>query len=438
MDDKKRGCLGRTLSTIALVLGCVYLLLRIFGIIDQHFHFQKTGRLVAHAAGSTDVYLNEQQTLALIGSSFTVTYHNKTTGLEVDLTAHVSGSTEDLQDLGHWGYIPFDYLNSQSQASISPYNYSPGLVYYVTFPTGFQFDTSNQNTFYNMRCNFPFTLSGLTHFEMPVFWSTVKDANYSTRSNAMLNTSLGLQSFDALRKGSGNSHAQAFLNFNENIPEDKIAIFSGFGIDFSNESSFSVSSLDCGFNACAIYPNSAGLGDVYTNYFYIIVECPVISNYSDVTTTVPHTTRAPYSGDYQVTTGQYTYDLSPLETNQINQINIANENLNYVAGIFDGVNIIIQQLDDIYNRMVANGEIPVNLIQADPLHTLDSDFRANIVNNLTSHTTARIPDAGSGYSLIHTLYYKFTSGDFQIFAVIGGLSLCLLVSEWFLFKGRGG
>ena len=117
---------------------------------------------------------------------------------------------------------------------------------------------------------------------------------------------------------------------------------------------------------------------------------------------------------------------------------IENEILNYTAGVFDGVNIIIQKLDDIYNQMVARGEIPVNLINAAPLHTLDSDFRANIANNLTSYTTARIPEAGGAYEMIHSLYYRFTSGTFEIFAIIGGLSLALLVLDWFLFHGRGG
>lgn len=437
--------LKKRLGLLLIILSCVYLLLRIFGLMDQNFHFGGNAHFIAYAVdGTTDYTLTYEQTLALYGTDIPVIYYNDNTGTSSEVTAHYIATTEDsrFNRPSTWKAINFLSGGSTEQRNYVS-NLAGGLVYQVTFPRGFV--SSNTTAHANISLDFSVTFDYIAHFRQNIFWSQKNSAgSYAKRSNVIYSSSLGSIPFypvsgnNIVVTSQNNNTFKTFLfpfpELTDPLDEDKTLSMAAVCADLQSDSLFQITASHCTLNNCGVYDDLLANDD-----FIFIISCPVITGMPAVTTTVPPTTtRAPYTGDYQVTTAQYTYDLSPLETNQINQINIANENLNYVAGIFDGVNIIIQQLDDIYNRMVQEGQVPVNLVPADPLHTLDSDFRANIVNNLTSYTTARLPEAGGGYQLIHTLYYKFTSGEFEIFAVLGGLSLALLVLDWFLFHGRGG
>lgn len=60
--------LKKRLGLLLIILSCVYLLLRIFGFIDQHGHFMHNV-IRAEAADPIDYQLTLQQTLALYGTN---------------------------------------------------------------------------------------------------------------------------------------------------------------------------------------------------------------------------------------------------------------------------------------------------------------------------------------------------------------------------------
>ena len=47
--------LKKRLGLLLIILSCVYLLLRIFGLMDQNFHFGGNGHFIAYAVTSEDV-----------------------------------------------------------------------------------------------------------------------------------------------------------------------------------------------------------------------------------------------------------------------------------------------------------------------------------------------------------------------------------------------
>lgn len=195
---------------------------------------------------------------------------------------------------------------------------------------------------------------------------------------------------------------------------------------------YTYTGIQCRLNGCAA---------PWQDTFVIYIQCPTIVSDNPVITTVPvtstapPTTRPPYTGD-GVTTPLYTYDLSPIETNQQNQIRIQNENLQYVAGIFEGMNIIIGQLHDIYNKMVANGEIAVDLLPGSEWQ-IDSGVNAFVQNHITftvaSMNWQEVYKPVTGF---YNLLDQYTFLD--SFAVLGGIALAFGVFCWFIFKGRGG
>lgn len=176
----------------------------------------------------------------------------------------------------------------------------------------------------------------------------------------------------------------------------------------------------------------------------IWVQCPQISGgfvppvitTAPTTTTAPQTTRPPYSGEPYVTTPLYTYNLLPIESNQQVQIDIMNENLQYNAGTFDGINIIIKQLDDIYNAMKASGELTVEQI-AGLEWSIGTDVREFVQNHIT-YTVASMnwQDVYRPVTGFYNLLDQYTFLD--SFAVLGGVALAFGVFCWFIFRGRGG
>lgn len=179
-------------------------------------------------------------------------------------------------------------------------------------------------------------------------------------------------------------------------------------------------------------------------YIEVWIQCPLISGdyvppvvtTAPTTTTAPQTTRPPYSGEPYVTTPLYTYNLLPIESNQQVQIDIMNENLQYNAGTFDGINIIIKQLDDIYNAMKASGQLTVEQI-AGLEWSIGTDVREFVQNHLT-YTVASMnwADVYKPVTGFYNFLDQYTFLD--SFAVLGGIALAFGVFCWFIFRGRGG
>lgn len=426
------------LRRIYLILRCVLTVVVLAAAI-------KSCGIVAHAE---DVVLTPQQTAALLGSSFPVTYHNSQTNIELSMTATLIGTTDDF-DLYYRGdnfAMPFHYPNLNHQNAIAPYNYADGLVYSVPFANVGDFVSSNSDAFFNFSNSFSISLDGLTKFEMPIFWGATRNASRSNRSAYNVYTSNGIMSGSGFDQGGSlHNYWQAYFFKSEDVNQDYDADVSDriylncFPIDLSSDSEFSVTGITCGYNACNTYnlvDNSLNVG-----FFYIIVEYPVLSSFTPVTTPAVTssvtTTRAPYTGEFHVTTAQFTYDLSPLETNQLNQIRIQNEQLQYEAGVFDGINIIIQQLNDIYNRMVQSGEISVDLVGGFDW-SVNSDVNSFINDSLTTYTMTQMNYTDIWIAPL-AAYNSLDSYNFlKPFAVVGLFSIGFGVFCWFLFIGRKG
>lgn len=367
------------------------------------------------SARAADTVLTPQQTLALLGTEFEIEYFNSNTNVTSSHTAQFLGTT-DNSDLWLWNeqdnLVPNTKIPFYTRPlNFEDYNYTSALIYGVTVP--FDIVSYNQADRYNINFSFPFELEGLVHFEMPIFYSKRSVISQDARTNAILNTSLGVQTFN---RASGNGRMYMY-----NAP-DKTDGSSGLylgmlPVNYStdNDNLFSVNSLFLGLNLCDSI-SSAYIDGLASGWyrFYIFVECPIIDGWSPSTTTAPQTTTRPQTyttrpHDYTqyATTPANTVDLSQIEENQRIQIEIENDNRNYNAGTYDGINIIIDQLNDIYAQMQARGEIAVDLLDGVHPDFLSSDMRADVRNALSSHTTARLPDVQSG----KTFSARFLTGS---------------------------
>lgn len=395
----------------------------------------------AISAYAVDVTLTPQQTLALLGTEIEGNYYNASTGLSFSSTAVFVGST-DSADLWLWNerdsVIPNTLIPFYSTASLaSPYIYSSALIYRVWFPVGMV--SSNSDLLYNWYCDFPFDLSGLTRFEMPIFY-TISSTSFNSRTNAQLNTSLGLQTFNRL---SGSSQMYLYSGVKNN---QSVANFGCLPVNFTSDTDFSVSNLFLGLNACKSISQDyiEDVSGTTGEYLYILVECPVISNYSPATTTRSQPTIPPLTlyttrsnrYDRSATTPANTLDLSQIEENQRLQIEIENDNRNFNAGTFDGVNIIIEKLDNIYALMQARGEIAVDLF--DGLQWSPGSDINNYISNGLTHTTARLPDTFNPDTINSLSDLLMNRSQFGRFAAIGIFSIGFGIFCWFVFRGRGG
>lgn len=438
---KKKG-IKHFLTIIALCCSICYLLLRIFGLLDRQGHFSGSTHFIAYAVdGTTDYTLTYEQTLALYGTQIPLIYYNDDTGSSVEMTANFIGTTEDTDFNRPSTWKAIDFLSggtTEQRSYVS--NLAPGLIYCCTFSNS-GFVSSNTTSHANISLDFSVSFDYLTRFRQNIFWSQKNAAgSYARRSNCFYNSTLGGLAFypvsgnDIVLTTPNSNNFKTFLfpypQLTDPVDESKTLSMAAVCADLQDDDLFSITATHCTLNNCGTYNDN-----LLNKEFVFIVTCPVITGMPAVTTTRPaQTTRSPYTGEYQVTTAQYTYDLSPLETNQINQIHIANENLNYVAGIFDGINIIIQQLNDIYNGMVANGEIAVDLLPGDPVKWYETDVKQQIDYIIEGHTTATLPDISTQMSFISSAYSFMMSQNW--IAVLGGLSLAVSAACWILFEGR--
>lgn len=443
-------------SFLILVLGCVYLFLRIFGILDNNFHFK---RLTAYAAGFDTLTLTPEQTIGLYGYSLDVTY----TGIDnIDqlFTAYLNGvysylpgypttsADPRLWATNDWG--PFNGLCHiiwyYPQAPVTAFDYSlkhkEYVVYSIAFPKGTFYSHSSiahPNIRLDIDYNLPFDCKYMESWAMFGRDPGARDSGWTYIQHKTTPSSGYSQMMPSGGTGNGLTAYTPYPQYYDvSVHEDQGCnpmgvIAASFGDKFGDTLYRCTGELWT-LNGCDVAPY---MSNAISDYFLIYISCPVL--YMDYTPPIPETTEpAPATTRPDFTTYNFTYDLSPLETNQINQINIQNQQLGVEMAQLDSLNYIAKKLDQIYNDMVKSGEIPVNLISADPLHTLDPDVQTQMLNALNGYTTAQIPDAGNGYEFYHSLFYAFTTGDLAFFGVLGAFSLAVAVLCWFVFRGRGG
>lgn len=447
---KKKG-LKYWLSIISAACCIVYLLLRIFGILDNRMHF--TSRYHASAAQSWDTRdLTPQETIGLYGNQIQLTY----TGIdEID---HLF----PLQLIGVWDtphYWPtlssdrilfgsnneMDYTNfnalwfypSLTQQYINAYtsdlNRAPFLIYGAKIPF---FVTSSSIAHPNIQFNvdFNFTLD-IIQFDQYVLFSRDQESRNPGWSSVISDftglTSNHIQNM--VNNTGGTAYGQSVVTPFPSYVDSESGINMGmihinYGSLLASET-WRYLGQDFHLNGCEAY-SSLGEG----SWFLVYIQCPQLtSNYFPP---IPATTEPIVTTRPDFTTPLYTYDLSPLETNQINQIRIQNEQLQVEYAQLQGINYICWKLDQIYNEMVARGEIPVNFIQAQTLPR-DSDIQ-DFISHQTSFTLAQLPPADyfDNADTLTDLMREFTS-RFSWFYILGMFSLAMCVVCWIIFKGRG-
>lgn len=410
----------------------------------------------AHAA---DTILTPSQTLALYGTSFPVEYYDNDTKIKYTLTAHFAGVSNDSDFCRFNGYVgetvvntPFKSVsyNTGSGASIfRQANSMPALVYYIDDWAGIgaDFVSSNLSDHFNFKLDFPFDLHGLTGFRASCFWSSVDPVNHTSysRSICTLNTSVGL--FSSTPPGYNQHATTGLFWFRDPIDVDNDESYLGYfpvlmAQHFTDgDEKMSINSIEFGCNRGRVLDSSKLGISLKGKCWFFMLSCPLLSDWEPPVTTAPATTTVPRStfdwgGGVHATTPAYTVDLSTIEEQQIVQIEIENDIRNYNAGTFDGINIIISQLDAIYSEMQARGEIAVDLF--DGLQwSAGSDINGFIQGGLT-HTTAQLPDTFNPDTINSLSDLFLNRGQFARFAVIGFFSIGFGIFCWFVFKGRGG
>lgn len=436
-------------------LRAIYLILKI--ALTSFVLFMAVSRCSLLA--SADSYtLTPSQTLALYGSSFTGSFYNKDTGIHQDVSFSCVGSTDNVWlppgapdglnlNIQGWGHVSSSYQTIyNSHAQSAPFLIYSGTVY------NYVYNNTNNTT---LSFHFPISLN-ISDYSGMFLYSTGSRAyphdisSVSTqRSSLLFNTSFSsIENRQNIISGNYASYMQipdtGEYNYIGTVPDDnmmQMQFFSLYGdssLHSSDNSLFTLSNLqvDLARSAGHVYPTV----NTYC-IVYFLIQCPTLESYSPpvvTTTTTPAvTTRSPYTGEYFVTTPQFTYDLSPLETNQLNQIRIQNEQLQYEAGVFDGINIIIQQLNDIYNRMVQSGEIPVDLVGGFDW-SVNTDVQNYVNNAVTSFTMAQITPA-SYFDTPNNIYDLFGGLNWlKPFALVGAFSTAMGIFTWFVFRGRKG
>lgn len=208
------------------------------------------------------------------------------------------------------------------------------------------------------------------------------------------------------------------------LDENALGYFNGWYVDLYDEPDYSEPFDVTGFTLDSWCVSSV---TSQSNDLWLVVGCPMLYGYVPPVVT---TTEAPQTYPTQTfPTGTYPTGTSY----DPHKIIIDNQNTQIMQ-----LNLIIGQLDRIYNRMVNSGQIAVNLMPAEPLAELRTDIHSQIHDNLTSFTTSRMPDeVSNGFSFFNDLYSLFTSGPLAFFGWIGIFSLMSLVISWFIFRGRG-
>lgn len=468
---KSRSKVGRALSMIALCCSIVYLLLRIFGMLDSHLHFKGQTAFAVDTVtlptvtGSVIVpdveyrRLSLEETIGLYGYRMQVTY----TGLDlIDkyLQLELMGSADtpsgwptlssarqltkdpNIPNGSSWDdniNVLWWYPSDPAAALQNTVKESEYLIYGCYFPIGFESHSSIAHPNIRVTVDFP---EGITvnDFENVILFTrnpSAVDSGWSYIQHYGSKT-FPINQMSASLDGSGKGQSLV-TPFPENIDNETgltmgIIPNSVFDSQSMSGTPFTLSQEVWTFNGCAITDGN------YTNlptggWFIVYVQRPWIIS-SIEWPTPPPTTRPPETTRPDFTTPLYTYDLSPLETNQINQIRLQNEQLQVEYAQLQGINYICNRLDAIYRQMVANGEIPVNLIPGSPVELYNSDVRNEINGILTSYTTSQLPDYEYEMDFVHRAFVFLWAEPW--IAALGGLSLCCSVAAWIIFEGRRG
>lgn len=430
-------------------------------------------------AFADSVRLSLNQTLAYYGTEIPCVYYNSETRHQVQITFDYVGTSNDFLPPGETNFFAFSLqdagaansalLNMQSQEA-GFLRYRCDDLFYPSFTGDKAFVSSGASAIsqYNFDFNPSVVFEGVSGIRQMILVPVRSDINRNEPSTfnwrlgqGVIQTSSGLKSFNWRSETSGNIPYFLVPHYKPSSTLDFRPPSSDFSPPFADNIMYMAA-----FSLLENGPNFTSQANVSGFQFYwnwggalldtsgiyidppvsveIWIQCPeiygefepIVVTTAPTTTTAPATTRPPYSGEPYVTTPLFTYNLLPIESNQQVQIDIMNENLAYNAGTFDGINIIIKQLDDIYNAIKASGKLTPEQIAGLEWDSNDlSDFVGSV---LTTYTMPAM-NLTNMYRPFTSFYSLFQGYNFlDAFAVVGGLSLAFGVFCWFVFRGRGG
>ena len=311
--------LKKRLTLVLICLSCVYLLLRIFGVIDQHGKFKPQNFIIANAVDDQSVQLSLSQTLALFGTQIPVSFYDDNTGLTNSLTMNYYGTSldwlpDDTPDGTTLCIDGWTNITTNNKNIFTGYiNRAPFLVYMVHL-NNFSYDTQSTIT-----VPFSISLDNITSYNgcFALSHGSVQNQHTITKHDESLwNTSFNGVFMRRSMNSSANSRMSVFVSPNykkdhyigEADPTKAIhySIFPGYAdYNISNSGElFSASSVSFDW----VCPDGYQYGVLnYGCDCYLLIQCPTITAPAPITTTRPaQTTRAPYTGEYQVTTAQFT------------------------------------------------------------------------------------------------------------------------------------
>lgn len=449
---KKSGCFRSV-----LVIICVFVIVVIF----------RACTLKASAANQFELTLEE--TLAAYGLSFDGSYYNIDTGKTTTLNFKYMGDTVSFlsdSQAAEGMNIGFHGVSPTSESLAGWQDLPPCLVYMAEVPGGIVpcgGDPYNRHT--NVLVRLPVEFENVGAFRQQIFWSGHLNENnqtgtYCTLSETKVLTSFGQQVVNPMFTGWQNYNQQfdygvwsPYSLKRYNFDESKLAymqrynVFSFNSVDYSNL--FDIYRIDCQFNSCGSV-DLTGLKLDGVRYwggiegFFVLIGCPVLY-YTDRTPIVSPVTTAPYetavTGIGTTETGinldSISGDMAEIIRNQRwqirqNDIMISNQGVQN-----DNLIRILTRLNDIYTRLLADGNLSPELVPSDNIAPLPQDIQEKIHTALRG-TWPTMPSNGFGEApaVFGELFDLFRDPAFTMIFTLGLISLSLSVAGWFLFKGR--
>lgn len=388
-DNKKHGVFWffKTLLTIALV---IYTCVRCCMIVSDKQHVS--------ALDDESVTLSPAQTVALFGTQLNALVKldpnsNNQTSITFDY-AFPSSQIGWLDEGGGFGYASNNTLPSQSNNQMTPIQFrdffcdSEYLVYVAdssqwgnsrVLPLGVVQGSGDYDVYQNLveqgtvpsaQIHVPFSisLSGITGYYQSVFYSSSYPVNYSNPSwwsyncLTLLTDTLhtryfsmsGITQYGVVQQYLASMPIYGHTGDRNTVDETRIGLFAGWCVDEYDDlgAEFDVN----GFTIDALMLSSVAPSS--TNYnLWLLVGCPTLRAYNPppVTTTTPAET---------IPAATYTMQTMPPAYTDTPQ-NILNQNL--ITNNYQ-LNLIIGQLNLIYNQLKLNGELNARLAAA-----LDAD-----------------------------------------------------------------
>lgn len=417
--------------------------------------------LRAYAAGFR---LSLSQTRALYGDTLSGTYYNATSNTYDDTTFRFAGYTTDWitdteGEAGLW--IPFYSIfnaTGDSNAALTRWSKSaPAVVYSASFLHGTFVPNSGDNNIANVELSTSVNITNIKHFDQNIWWSANLQPTYDgtnitdglawgapDNSWGISNCSspIGNVRDYAEHNGAYQAWQRAYTYGACRLYNPDVLLPSYYHAPFysvrlrpasdSNNDYFDYTGLTLHLNAV----NTAISGGVFDRV-YLFVQCPEIDGEfvgptmpvtTSVTTTTPiWTAETAASYSTSITIDGFADDVQEIIRNQRWQIYYDQIQIRNQMAINENLRIIINQLNDIYNAMIRNADVPLNT---------GGSMWQEMAGALTGMTTNTMPN----YVLQGLTFWADCSQEilirYDFLVPLGAFALTMLVIYYVLFKGR--